>query len=170
MEPVTPDQRPPEEARRVVVAEQEAHHEPDVTLVVGFDRDDVSRAALTVAADLAGRLAARLVVVHVVDLTDYPIDPEADDWEEQAQRTLSEERDTVQQLLAAHRFGWSYEARSGSPADALVTAAETHDALLIVVGRHGSRVGGLLRRLLGGSVSRRLVTATTRPVLVVPHA
>jgi nucleotide-binding universal stress UspA family protein len=52
-------------------------------LVVGFDRDAVSRAALTVAADLAGRLAARLVVVHVVDLDDYPIDPEAADWEEQ---------------------------------------------------------------------------------------
>jgi nucleotide-binding universal stress UspA family protein len=160
----------PEEARRVVVAEREAQHGSEVTLVVGFARDDVSRAALAVAADLAGRLAARLVVVHAVDLTDYPVDPEADDWEEQARRTLAEERSTVQQLLATHRFGWCYEAHPGSPVDALVTVAEAHDALLIVVGRHRSQVSEGVRRLLGGSVSRRLVAAAGRPVLVVPHA
>jgi nucleotide-binding universal stress UspA family protein len=167
---VTQDERPAGPARRLVVDEREPHLDPDVTLVVGFAHDDVSRTALTVAANLAGRLAARLVVVHVVDLDDYPIDPEAADWEEQAQRTLREERRTVQQALVGHRFGWSYEAHSGHPVEALIAVAEAQDALLIVVGHHGSSISDGLRRLLEGSVSRRLVRVAARPVLVVPHA
>jgi nucleotide-binding universal stress UspA family protein len=158
------------QARRWVLTEQEPHEDAEITLVVGFDRAEVSRTALRVGADLAARLAARLVVVHAVDLDDYPIDPEAADWEDQARRALAEERRTVGEVLAEHRFGWSYEARSGPPVDALVATAEAHGALMIVVGRHGSGVSEALRRLLEGSVSRRLVKAAARPVLVVPQA
>lgn len=155
---------------RIVVAKRDPCRAPAATVVVGFDRDAVSQAALAVGADLAGRLAARVVVVHVVNLGDYPIDPESLDWEQQAQQTLTEERRIVEQVLADHPFGFRYEARHGSPVHALVSAAEAHDALLIVVGRHGSGVSENLRRLLAGSVSRQLVKAAARPVLVVPHA
>ncbi len=46
--------------RRLTVAIGLPRTAPETALVVGFDRDDVSRAALGVAADLAARLAARL--------------------------------------------------------------------------------------------------------------
>ena len=155
---------------RLVPAAHEAGGAATTTVVVGFDRDDASRAALEVAADLASRLAARLVVVHAVGLGDYPIDPESTDWERQGQQALAEERRTVEQVLAAHASGFVYEVRSGSAVEALVDAAEEHDALLIVVGTHGHSVGEGLRRLLQGSVSRRLPRRTARPVVVVPHA
>ena len=56
------------------------------------------------------------------------------------------------------------------PEEAWLVVVHVVDLTDYVVGRHGSRVGEGLRRLLEGSVSRRLVEATTRPVLVVPHA
>lgn len=156
--------------RRLTVAIGQPRTAPETALVVGFDRDDVSRAALDVAADLAARLAARLAVVHVVNLGDYPVSIEAPDWEEQGRRMLAEERRSVEQALAGHRYGYTYEAHYGSPVETLVTVAEAHDALMIVVGRHGSGVSEGLHRLLEGSVSRRLLRAAARPVLVVPHA
>jgi nucleotide-binding universal stress UspA family protein len=138
-------------------------------LVVGFDRDEASETALQVARDLARRLHAHLTVVHAVDLGDYPIDPDTPGWEDQAEVTLAEERARVQQALAGHRFGWSYETRHGEPADVLIQVAEERDALLIVVGRHEHGVSERLRRLIDGSVSHRLTNRCGRPVLVVPH-
>src|SRR3954463_15216092 len=73
------------------------------TLVLGFDRDEASHAALAVAVDLAARLAAEIVVVHIVDLDDYPIDPDSADWEERAGEALAEERHQVEEALAGHR-------------------------------------------------------------------
>jgi nucleotide-binding universal stress UspA family protein len=55
---------------------------------VGHCRDAASHAALEVAANLAVRLHAELHVVHCIDLSDYPIHPDAHDWEAQAQAHL----------------------------------------------------------------------------------
>ena len=67
-----------------------------------------------------------------------------------------------------HAFGWSYRARRGPPAAVLATAAEEHDAYLIVVGRHEHAIGEQLRRLIDGSTSHSLLDRCGRPVLVVP--
>jgi nucleotide-binding universal stress UspA family protein len=50
----------------------------------------------------------------------------------------------------------------------LATAAEEHDAYLIVVGRHEHTIGEQLRRLIDGSTSHSLLDRCGRPVLVVP--
>lgn len=50
-------------------------------------------------------------------------------------------------------------------ADAIVNAAEEHDADLIVVGSHGHST---VRTALLGSVSRDILSRTQHPVLVVP--
>jgi nucleotide-binding universal stress UspA family protein len=141
---------------------------PRTTLVLGFDRDRASDAALAGAVDLAGRLQAHLVVVHVVSLGDFPVDPDAPDWEDQAREALAEERARVGRALAGHRYGWSYELHAGAPVDVLVQVAEDRDAYAIVVGRHGRGISEVLRRLIDGSVSRRLPATCGRPVLVVP--
>ncbi len=139
------------------------------SLVVGFDRSPASLAALAKAAEIGGLLEAELHVVHAVDLADYPVDPDADDWEEQAAQSLDDERLRVSTALAGYPGGWSYLALRAEPADALNRAAEQFDALMIVVGvrTHGWR--HLLERLAGPSVSHRLIGHCHRPVLVVSY-
>lgn len=141
----------------------------DTAMVVGFDRSAASLAALAQAADIGARLGAELHVVHAVDLADYPVDPDADDWEEQAARSLEEERRRVSAALAGYPYGWSYSALRAEPAEALNRAAEQFDALMIVVGvrSHGWR--HLFERLAGPSVSHRLINRGFRPVLVVGY-
>lgn len=136
-------------------------------LVLGFDHDEASRAALRTAVDLAGRLRARLTVVHIVDLVDYPGNLDAPDWAEYARRTLADEQRQVAEALRDHAHGWSYEAWYGPPAATLIRVAEAQDALMVIVGRHGHGVSEGLHRLLDGSVSRHLATRCPRPVLVV---
>lgn len=138
-------------------------------MVVGFDRSPASRAALGKAAEIGGLLGAELHVVHAIDLSDYPVDPDADDWEEQAGRSLEEERQRVSTALAGYPCGWTYLALRAEPADALIRTAEQSNAVMIVVGvrSHGWR--HLLERLAGPSVSHRLINHCHRPVLVVSY-
>jgi nucleotide-binding universal stress UspA family protein len=138
------------------------------TLVVGHCRDSSSDHALAVAAELGRRLGAQLHVVHAVVLDDYPIDPDGADWEEQGERTLTEERHDVEAALMRTGLPWTYQACRGSPARALATAAEEHDALMIIVGTRGEGLRAALSRLSKPSVSHALIEHQHHPVLVVP--
>lgn len=141
--------------------------EPSAALVAGFDMQPQSRAALEVAARVATQLRAYLYVIHVVDLADYPIDPDIPDWEEEARRTLQSEREMVAAALAGHATGWSYQTWRGDPARALLTAADQHDATMIVVGTRGQGWRQSVERLLAPSVSHQVVRLGRRPVLLV---
>lgn len=137
-------------------------------LVVGYHRDLVSDHVLTVAIDLAGRLRARLHVVHVAELRDYPIDSDAAGWEEQGEQALAEQHDHVEQMLTDTGLVWTYDTRRGDPAAELARAAEEQDALLIVVGTRGEGVRATLSRIVEPSVSHGVVRREQRPVLIVP--
>ncbi len=140
----------------------------DTSLVVGHSPHPASDAALRVAVDLARRLRADLHVVHGVDLFDYPVDPDAADWEQQARRSLDAQRRRVEAALADAPLGWTYQAAHGDPARLIAGVAEETDALMIVVGSHGEGPGATFERLLAGSVSRTVLRRQHRPVLVVP--
>jgi nucleotide-binding universal stress UspA family protein len=146
------------------------HREPTVapTLIAGHGRDPSSDRALFVAADFARRLDARLHVVHTVCLADYPVDPDAWDWEQQGAASLAEQRRHVAGLLGAADVSWTYEDRHGDPACELARAAAEHDALLIVVGTRGEGLKRALARLIDPSVSHGVIQRQHRPVLVVP--
>ncbi|MCP2201304.1 Universal stress protein family protein [Lentzea flava] len=135
-------------------------------LVVGFDDQAASLAALRTAADLARRLHADLHVVHGVDLRDYPIDPDSDAevWEGHAREALEHLRAKVVEALADHPGAWTYHAWTGSPVRLLVSVADEQQALMIVVGTHRHRS---LARMMRGSVSRRVARSAHRPVLLV---
>lgn len=139
------------------------------SLVLGFDRTPQSWYALTMATDLATRLDAHLHVVHIVDLRDYPIDPDSADWEEQGRATLAEEVEAAGVALAEWSGQWIYHQKHGDPVRALLAVAAAHDALMIIVGTHGAGMGAALQHLLGGamSVSHGLMRHH-RPVLVIP--
>jgi len=136
---------------------------------VGFDRSAASREALDRAADLGRRLGATLYVVHAVDLSDYPVDPDADDWEKAAAAALEEERAAAAVALAAYPGRWEYVARRSRPAEALVQVADEVDALMIVLGVRAHGWWHLFERLGGPSVSHHLVGHCRRPVLIVGH-
>jgi nucleotide-binding universal stress UspA family protein len=142
---------------------------PEVHLVLGYDRSDFSEAALPVAADLARRLRAHLHVVHGIDLSDYPIDPDSADWEAQAQHALDTQQQQVADALADRALGWSYHAWRGDPVELLAAVAEETDALMIIVGSRGEGPGAVFDRILKRSVSHGLIARQHRPVLVVPH-
>jgi nucleotide-binding universal stress UspA family protein len=141
--------------------------ESSTAIVVGFDRSAASRDALSKATEIGRRLRAELHVLHAVDLSDYPVDPDAEDWEAQATSILEAEREAVAAALAGYPYGWCYLALRAEPAEALDRVAEQVDALMIVVGvrSHGWR--HLFERLASPSVSHRLMNHTHRPVLVV---
>lgn len=138
------------------------------TLVVGYGVDAGDDHVLAAAADLARRLRARLHVVHVVTLDDYPVDPDASDWEERAAQQLALRHDRVLRALAGRGVDWAYETRRGDPAGELSRAAGAQDALLIVVGTRGEGLRTVISRLLAPSVSHAVIHQQRRPVLVVP--
>ena len=85
-------------------------------LLVGIDRHPASHVALHTAAALATKLQARLEVVHVIDLSDFPIDPDSADWDTAAEATLNEQRRQVTLELAHFTGPWASHVRSGDPA------------------------------------------------------
>ncbi|GAA0944258.1 universal stress protein [Pseudonocardia zijingensis] len=157
-----------ETLERPTNATAEPSRTPTATLVVGHRHGSSDDRALTVAADLGRRLDARLHVVHVVVLADYPVDPDAADWDERGEQTLAEERHHVEAALVRTGLRWSYESCKGAPATALAHAAVERDALLIVVGTRGAGLRATLSRFARPSVSHALVERQDRPVLVVP--
>ena len=140
----------------------------DTRLVLGHSRHPAADTALHLAVDLARRLRADLHVVHGVDLADYPVDPDAADWEEQARRALDKQRRRVEAALADFPMRWTYQAGHGNPARLIATVAEETDAFMIIVGSHGEGPSATFDRLLAGSVSRTVLRRQHRPVLIVP--
>jgi nucleotide-binding universal stress UspA family protein len=137
-------------------------------LVVGYDRRETSRYALSMATDLTRKVGGHLHVVHVVDLLDYPVDPDSSEWEEQAQVALGHERRRVDALMEGSGVEWTYHPERGQPVGALIAVADRFDALMIVVGTRGAGMGASMQRFLGGgSVSHGLIQEPGRPVLIV---
>jgi nucleotide-binding universal stress UspA family protein len=156
----------PERRLSLTVGDDDRH----TNLVMGFDRSPSSRCALEVAADLARRLGARLHVVHVIDLSDYPIDPDAADWEEQAQKVLALEQETVHGVLRTFNGQWTYHAWRGEPATLLAKVADECDALMVIIGARQDGFGAAITHLLSRSISASLTGHRGhRPVLIVPR-
>jgi nucleotide-binding universal stress UspA family protein len=140
------------------------------SLVVGHDRQPESVDALDVAMDFANRLNASLHIVHIVNLSDYPIDPDSADWETYASERLAEEKAMVAEALRDHQRSWSYYVGRGDPARRLMRVAQENDALMIIVGSHGEGVHTWASRLVEPAVSHHLIQQAHCPVLVVGHS
>lgn len=144
----------------------QTHEGPCLIAAVGHDVH-TSRVLLT-AVDLAVRLGAYLHVVHVIDLVDYPIDPDSALWEEQAQQELRRREIQVGEELAGSAAPWSYTALHGAAPAVLCELAEAHGPLMMVVGAGGRGLGGALERFTFGSPGTSLIHHCPSPVLVVP--
>ncbi|GIV57231.1 MAG: universal stress protein [Bacteroidetes bacterium] len=127
--------------------------------------------------DLAARLEAELLVVHVFSAapaSSIPLDPMSGfgdfsyvlydpDVQENIEKAEQHEFDA----FLVHRFTRPVKAAllHGDPAPTLLQEAEAQNVDMIVLGkRHHSR----LERLLLGSVTRDVVEHASRPVLLMP--
>jgi nucleotide-binding universal stress UspA family protein len=145
----------------------------DTSIVCGVDESADSQAAIGVAASLAERLGARLVLAHVVEvaLVPYaaagsggiappPMIPALRDEQEEAGARLLEGIAAAIGLDDAEQ-----RVVVGFPAERLADLADDEDAELIVV---GSRGRGRFKAAFLGSVSNSLVGVARCPVLIVP--
>ena len=133
------------------------------TILLATDLGPASAAATEQAVELAVRLGARLLVVHVVSQMKGAIPvPRGRAVEERTHRATTAQA-VVQRARAAGAEA-TFILWEGDPGDGIVAAAEAEAADIVVVGTHGrSGVG----RYLLGSVSDEVVRRAPCPVLVV---
>jgi len=139
-------------------------------ILVPVDFSGHSLAALVWAADLAPRIGAPLVVLHVVhdpeEEPGYYRRPDADGtWtiERAAEAMLQE---FIQRCEAERGSLSDFTTRLvvGVPVERILEVAEAIDARLIVMGSHG-RTG--LSRMLLGSKAQNVVQLAPMPVTIV---
>jgi nucleotide-binding universal stress UspA family protein len=135
-----------------------------------IDFSDASRAAMEVAADLARRFGAGLVLLHAYPIPGYTF-PDGSvvaspkmmqDLAEQAERHLEEWRADAERRAGGVRV--DAEKAVGEPAAEIVSFAQKQGVDLLVLGTHG-RTG--LEHALMGSIAERVVRRAHCPVLTV---
>jgi nucleotide-binding universal stress UspA family protein len=143
------------------------------TILVATDGSDDSDAAVEAALDLAHDTNGRLLVLSVVpegegaaedgDGADADAEPPARDEDEEVIEANDLTNDVVD-----HAVEWGIEATplvwEGEPADAILAAAESEGADVIVIGSSGKSGVG---RMLMGSVSDDVIRRAPVPVMVV---
>ena len=134
------------------------------TILVPLDGSPIAEAALMPAVDLAREMRAKVVLLRAAEAHTLPM---ADPVESQvavmneAQEYLATVRD---RMTAAGVADVELSAWYGTPVESIVEAARFRDADLIVMSSHG-RSG--VARLVMGSVTERVLRATTVPILVI---
>jgi len=144
------------------------------TILVATDGSDDSDAAVEAALDLAHDTSAKLLVLSVVPEASGDGGEEGDGGEGDAEPPPRDDDEEVIEAsditndVVDHAVEWGLEARplvwEGEPADAILAAAASEGADIIVVGSSGrSGVG----RILLGSVSDDVIRRSPIPVMVV---
>ncbi len=135
-----------------------------------IDFSDASRAAMELAADLARRTSAELILLHAYPVPGYTF-PDGSvvaspkmmqELAEQAQRHLEEWRVEAERIVGAPRV--TADRAVGEPAAEILSFASARGVELLVLGTHG-RTG--LEHALMGSVAERVVRRAHCPVLTV---
>jgi nucleotide-binding universal stress UspA family protein len=144
-----------------------------VRIVCGIDDSDGALRAARVAADLARRLDAHLVVAIVVSpVLHVPPEGRTPGGGSDREALLADRRERAGAVLAraARAAGVADDADlkvlAGDAARVLIAEARVDDdpALIVV----GSRGQGAIRAAILGSVSSQLVRESPCPVVVVP--
>ncbi|MEW5848119.1 MAG: universal stress protein [Myxococcota bacterium] len=134
-------------------------------LVVGVDGSEHSRRALDLARDMARKMDGALTLVSTYEMPTFPIQ----DYGLTAERVRQQELERIHDMLLSlaeemRDVPVTTVLETGDPAEVLCRLAVERGADLVVVGSRGL---GRFRAMLVGSVSRRVVEMSSKPVLVV---
>jgi nucleotide-binding universal stress UspA family protein len=136
-------------------------------ILVAVDSTEVARKAARVAMDLAGRVGARVTLVHVLpasvaegETADFAAFEQA--CENYASGLLAE----LRHLTGRNGPPTDIAVLHGAPAEAIVKAAREEDVDLVIV---GTRARGAIARTLLGSVADELLRLCPKPLMVVPE-
>lgn len=138
-------------------------------IVVGTDFNELSNAALRLAAGIAARSGALLTVVYA-DTFEPPAEFTATQIRQLAEtieRSKNRTRDQLEHHVSQHvpnGVSWNAIVAEGLPATAIGTIAEKEGADFIALGTHGR---GGLQRLVIGSVAEAVMREAKTPVLTV---
>ncbi len=139
---------------------------PPQRIVCGVDLSRCSRRALEWAQTMARRTNADLTVVHALGVSALSPDFEPTaNYIPNLEILTEDRRSTIQELVDASGYSGRVVIDQSSPAEALRSAAEAHDADMIVLGTHGR---GALGRLVLGSVSTRMLRNPKCATVIVP--
>jgi nucleotide-binding universal stress UspA family protein len=139
-------------------------------IVCPIDFSDFSVRAYRHALSVAEHYRAKLVAMHIVELSRYPYADYAATAGDYAEfcRTLREGgNDQLREFVtkhSRHEIRPELVVHQGSPPDCVLSFAHEHKADLIVMGTHGRRG---YDRLVLGSVTNRVMRRATCPVLAV---
>jgi nucleotide-binding universal stress UspA family protein len=137
-------------------------------ILIATDGSACSTQAVTFGIELAAEQHAEVFVIHVVPTADVlpPIVPFAiaASVPHQISAKDREPLELAAAVAAEHGVRATTVLLSGDAADEIVKYSASYDVDLIVVGSHGY---GAIAGTLLGSVSRGVLHASTRPVLVV---
>ncbi|MDQ3716199.1 MAG: universal stress protein [Actinomycetota bacterium] len=135
-----------------------------MSIVLGYDESVGARSALTTAIDLAKRFDETLVLVYGV----APPGGIGDEHRSYQEALTEMGRAATEHAMAraeAAGVRTVVELIDDKPEQALIAAAEKHDAQVIVVGTYGESP---LRGAMLGSTPHKLLHLSSRPVLCVP--
>jgi nucleotide-binding universal stress UspA family protein len=133
-------------------------------IVVGYDGSDCSKVALAEALRLAGDLGDRVVLVFGYappGIWGGEIAEHEEAIEEFGEKVMGE----AKQRAAVAGIDAEVELLPKRGPEALVDAADRHDARTIVVGSYGETP---LKGMILGSTPHKLLHLSQHPVLVVP--
>lgn len=152
-------------------AHAEAVSEPTGMVLIAYDGTDLAAFAIRQAAARLGTEREALVVCvwQPVDVGFTPTDSQHFDADRATEVRHAAERTAAHGAELARQAGFTARsvAVEASPTwQGIVSAADDHDASVIVLGPH--RRSGLLGHLQG-SVASAVVAHTDRPVLIVPQ-
>ena len=146
---------------------------PDIKrILVPLDFSANSKRALDYARGLALKFDAAIHLVHVCEVPSMitaSMDAYAIAYDDWTHRLAAEaEAQLVAEKTAMPDVSISLEVLIGRPATAIIDAAESNQADLIVMGTHGH---GAMMHLVMGNVAERVVRGAPCPVLTVrePH-
>ena len=146
--------------------------EPPRRILAAVDESESAEVVLAWTDSLARRFDATGEVVHAVEPPGIPVDQALFGSDEEYDRAREDvvERARIRTREAMEGAGLDpgrFQARAGygRAAEVIVAAAREADPELIVIGSRGITHG---QAMMLGSVSRRVIEASTCPVFVVP--
>ena len=140
-------------------------------LLVGTDCSECSNRTLDLAAELAKITGLPLVVVHVIEWSQFTFNTPQENAERHKRREEELERaktTIIEPILhKLHEEGIEAQGviRHGHAAETLDSVAREMDAAHIIIGRTGQSA---VKTMLFGSAASTLVQIADRPVTVVP--